>query len=86
MRTTPGSGPFSAQVSAAELPASDIPALNVCAGTARKIEKIAQRNKVRHEAALPLLFLPRELRKIKDAEIAVRQKAFSLGVSLDSRG
>jgi hypothetical protein len=53
-------------VNAAKIPVSETSALNVCAGTARKIEKIAQRNAVREEAGLPLLSVPRELRKIRN--------------------
>jgi hypothetical protein len=55
---------------------SETPALNVCASTARKIEEIAQRNRVREEARLPLLSIPRELRKIKNAEIAAEFELF----------
>ena len=38
--------------SEATIPASDVPARNVCAGTARKIEEIAARNIIRAEAAI----------------------------------
>jgi hypothetical protein len=62
---------------AAELPVPIIPPSNVCAGTARKIEKIAQRNRIRAEAALPLLSIPRELRKIKRVEIAAEFEDFA---------
>jgi hypothetical protein len=52
--------------------------LNVCVGTAaRKIQEIAKRNRVRGEAALPLLSIPRELWRIKSAEIAAEFEQFA---------
>src|ERR1700730_17253882 len=39
-------------------------ALNVCASTARKIEEVAERNRIREEAGLPVLSIPRELRRM----------------------
>jgi hypothetical protein len=51
-------------VNAAKISLSGKEALNVCAGTARKIEEIAQRNRIREQARLPLLSIPKELRKI----------------------
>ena len=56
---------------------SESPALNVCASTARKIQEIAQRNRIREQAGLPLLSVPSELRKIKNVEIAAAFERFS---------
>jgi hypothetical protein len=64
-------------VNAAKVPALDIPALNVCASTARKIEEVAERNRIREEAGLPLLSISKELRKIKNAEIAAEFEDFA---------
>jgi hypothetical protein len=64
-------------VSAAKIPALENPALNVCASMARRIEGIVARNKIRKEAALPLLSVPMELRKIKNAEIAANFEQFA---------
>jgi hypothetical protein len=64
-------------VTVAEMPTSNAAARNVCAGTARKIEEIAARNIIRAEAGLPLLSVPQELRKIKDAEIAAEFEQFA---------
>jgi hypothetical protein len=62
---------------AVTIPASDILALNVCAGTARKIEEIAQRNCIREQAGLPLLSIPNELRKMKQAADAKEFEEFA---------
>jgi hypothetical protein len=56
-------------VNAARVSLSGNEALNVSTSTARKIQEIAQRNRIRQEAALPSLSIPRELRKIKNAEV-----------------
>jgi hypothetical protein len=56
---------------------SESPALNVCASTARKIQEIAQRNRIREQAGLPLLSVPSELRKIKNVEIAAASEEFA---------
>jgi hypothetical protein len=61
----------------AEIARSETAAWNVCAGTARKIKEIAARNIIRAEAGLPLLSVPQELRKIKDAEIAAEFEQFA---------
>ena len=61
----------------ATIPVSNVSALNVCASTARKIQEIAKRNRIREEAALPLLSIPKELRKIKNAEIAAEFDEFA---------
>jgi hypothetical protein len=64
-------------VNAAKISLSGKEALNVCAGTARKIEEIAQRNRIREQARLPLLSVPKELRKIKNAETEAELELFS---------
>ena len=50
------------------LPPTAVPALNVCAATARRLLEIARRNELRHEAGLPLLPVVPELRKMKRQE------------------
>ena len=61
----------------AEIPTSDSTAWNVCAGTAQKIEEIAARNIIRAEAGLPLLSIPRELRRMKMVEDAAEFEQFA---------
>jgi hypothetical protein len=41
---------------------------NFCAATARRLMEIARRNEIRREAKLPLLSIPRELRRMKKQE------------------
>ena len=60
-----------------EIPTADIPALNVCAGTARRISEIVARNRIRQEAQLPLLSIPQELRRMKALEDAAKFEEFS---------
>jgi hypothetical protein len=56
---------------------SEPPAWNVCAVTARRIEEIAARNRIRMEAKLPLLSITKELRRMKhEADKAVEAMAF----------
>jgi hypothetical protein len=50
-------------------PPSTLPALNVCAATARRLAEIARRNEIRREANLPLLSVARELRRMKEQEL-----------------
>jgi hypothetical protein len=64
-------------VTVAEIPTSETTASNVCAGTARKIKKIAARNIIRAEAGLPLLSIPRELRRMKLATDAAAFEVFA---------
>jgi hypothetical protein len=64
-------------VTVAEIPTSDATAWNVCSSTARKIEEIAARNIIRAEAGLPLLSIPRELRRIKQVADAAAFEAFA---------
>ena len=61
----------------ATIPASDVPALNVCAGTAKKIGEVARRNIIRAEAGLPLLSIPKELRRMKMVEDAAAFEEFA---------
>jgi hypothetical protein len=56
---------------------AEIPAWNVCAATARRIAEIAKRNQIRQEAGLPLLSLPKELRRLKKAEDQAEFEAFA---------
>ena len=53
-----------------QLPAltPEVPPLNVCAATARRLLEIARRNELRREAKLPLLPIVKELRRIKRQE------------------
>jgi hypothetical protein len=57
--------------------AAEIQTWNACAGTARRIAEIAKRNQIRQEAKLPLLSIPKELRRIKTAEQQVEFEAFA---------
>jgi predicted Fe-S protein YdhL (DUF1289 family) len=68
---------YGADFVAMHTPVSETPAHNVCAGTARKIEEVAERNRIREEAGLPLLSISKELRKIKNAEIAAEFEDFA---------
>src|ERR1700730_17134906 len=54
-------------VTVAKVPTSKTTTWPVCAFTARKIGKIVQRNRIRQEAGLPLLSIPKELRRMKHA-------------------
>ena len=45
----------------------EVPPLNVCAATARRLLEIARRNEIRREAKLPLLPIAKELRRMKTA-------------------
>jgi hypothetical protein len=46
------------------------------AATARRLMEIAQRNEIRREAKLPLLSIPRELRRMKDQETSEEFERF----------
>jgi hypothetical protein len=46
----------------------EVPPLNVCAATARRLLEIARRNEIRREAKLPLLPIAKELRRMKKQE------------------
>ena len=58
-------------------PPSAVPALNVCAATARRLLEIAHRNEIRREAGLPLLPVVRELRRTKEQEDREEFERFS---------
>ena len=78
----PMSGILPAQVTADAVPVPSIPAsepspLNVCPATARRIEEIAARNRIRAEACLPLLSISKELRRMKEAATAAKFEAFA---------
>ena len=78
----PMSGIVPAQVSADAVPVPSIPTsepspLNVCAATARRIEEIIARNRIRAEACLPLLSIPKELRRMKEADDAAAFETFA---------
>jgi hypothetical protein len=78
----PMSGILPPQVSAGAVPVPSIPTsepsrLNVCPATARRIEEIVSRNRIREEARLPLLSIPKELRRMKEADDAAAFEAFA---------
>jgi hypothetical protein len=78
----PMSGILPPQVAADAVPVPSIPTsepshLNVCAATARRIEEIIARNRIRAEACLPLLSIPQELRRMKEATDAAKFGAFA---------
>jgi hypothetical protein len=64
-------------INAANIPELESPAYNVCESTARKIKEIATRNIIRAEAGLPLLSIPRELRRMKMVEDAAEFEEFA---------
>jgi hypothetical protein len=51
--------------------------VNVCPATAGRIEEIIARNRIRAEACLPLLSIPKELRRMKEATIAAKFETFA---------
>jgi hypothetical protein len=78
----PMSGILPPQVSADAVPVPSIPTsepspLNLCAATARRIEEIIARNRIRAEACLPLLSIPKELRRMKEAADATEFEEFA---------
>jgi hypothetical protein len=78
----PMSGIVPPQVSADALNVPSIPTsepspLNVCAATARRIEEITARNRIRAEACLPQLSIPKELRRLKEADDEAAFEAFA---------
>jgi hypothetical protein len=67
----PGAGGVEAALANAAQPASlpaETPALKVFAASARRLREIARRNEIRRQAGLPLLSIPRELRRMKQHE------------------
>ena len=78
----PMSGILPPQVTADAVPVPSIPTseslpLNLCSATARRIEEITARNRIRAEACLPLLSIPKELRRMKEAAVAAKFEAFA---------
>jgi hypothetical protein len=78
----PMSGILPPQVCADAIPVPSIPTseatpLNLCPATARRIEEIIARNRIRAEACLPLLSIPRELRRMKESADAAKFEAFA---------
>jgi hypothetical protein len=78
----PMSGIVPPQVTADTVPVPSIPTsepspLNVCPATARRVEEIIARNRIREEARLPLLSIPKELRRMKEADDAAAFEAFA---------
>jgi hypothetical protein len=76
------SGILPPQVTADAVPVPSIPTsepspLNLCAATARRIEEITARNRIREEAGLPLLSIPKELRRMKEVAIAAKFEIFA---------
>jgi hypothetical protein len=56
--------------------APGIQGLNVCAATARRLLEIERRNEIRREAQLPLLSIPKELRRMKTQEVSKEFERF----------
>jgi hypothetical protein len=56
---------------------SDVPVWDVCASTARRLEEIAARNRIRKQAGLPILSNPKELRKMKKVDDAAEFDEFA---------
>src|SRR6516164_11692452 len=78
----PMNGILPPQVTADAVPVPSIPTsesspLNVCPATARRIEEIIARNRIRAEACLPLLSIPKELRRMKEAADATEFEEFA---------
>jgi hypothetical protein len=78
----PMSGILPPQVTADAVPVPSIPTsepspLNVCAATARRIEEIVARNRIREQACLPPLSIPKELRRMKEVADAAKFEAFA---------
>jgi hypothetical protein len=58
-------------------PGLEVAPLNVCAVTAQRIAVIAARNRIRQEACLPLLSIPQELRRMKEAANKAQFEVFA---------
>ncbi len=58
-------------------PPSEVPVLNVSAVTVSRLAEIIERNNLRKEVGLPLLSIPKELRRIKTAEAYAKFAKFS---------
>jgi hypothetical protein len=69
-----------ASLTTAARPPSSAPGvqgLNVCAATAHRLLEIEQRNLLRAEANLPLLSIPKELRRMKQQEVSKEFERFA---------
>jgi hypothetical protein len=78
----PMSGILPPQLTADAVPVPSIPTpepspLKLCAATARRIEEITARNRIRAEACLPLLSIPKELRRMKMVDDAAEFERFA---------
>ena len=73
----PNYGEVEATTPSEVVSAAEIPAWNVCAATASRIEEIAKRNRIREEALLPLLSVAKELRRMKTAEEQAKFEDFA---------
>ena len=78
----PMNGILPPQVTADAVPVPSIPTsepspLNLYAATAQRIEEITARNRIRAEACLPLLSIPKELRRMKEADDEATFEAFA---------
>ncbi len=58
-------------------PPPEVPSPNVSAVTASRIAEITERNNLRKDVGLPLLSIPKELRRIKAAEAYAKFAKFS---------
>jgi len=58
-------------------PVSEAAPLNVCPVKAQRIAEIATRNRIVQEACLPLLSMPQELKRMKEADDAAKFEAFA---------
>ena len=58
------------------LPPTPVQSPNFCAATARRVLEIEARNELRREAGLPLLPIVRELRRMKENEVAQEFERF----------
>jgi len=76
-RPTEIATPPAAAINLAPVQVSDASALNAYASTARRIEEIIARNRIRAEACLPLLSIPKELRRMKEAADTAEFEAFA---------
>ena len=69
--------PAEAAITPAPIPVAHPPTLNLCATTARRIEEIVARNRIRQEARLPLLSIPKELRRMKTVDDVAEFEEFA---------
>jgi hypothetical protein len=68
---------FADALNVPSIPTSEPSPLKLCVATARRIEEIIERNRIRAEACLPLLSIPKELRRMKEAADAAALEAFA---------